>query len=605
MGKLKGNKSRQSYFKDDRGRLHYRQGKTHVSNKQRSRDFELVTNDIDKFEAIQSLLDSGYSCSQLGYNQGILQGDINNDGYVNVVDIILLVNIILNSEFPRTLNPCITYDVSGDGIVNILDIVRIVNLILGDTPDSTMDGWAGGFLFPQLEEGTSSLYCTDPTATNYGEICSDCDYINCCCINDGVEDEDIFDSIHRCACDGLHAPRGQFCERYDDGDFSELPPDIQAVDPKYKKPIPVSPDDSANIDDDDFQTNCESGFYCQSHSDCPYSTGNGSWYCNVVIDRTPHEAEDPLRGCCIFNEDDDGDGGDDRNSRPDETIPIYSHEFCCNYCQIQSNTTNNVNNLVRNRETEVRNSSNNTRGYGDVAWNFVGCPSIWGHVDLDGNPYINHDFNCWGDQVDPFIKPINTCGEDNYPCGEPTACLSCFPPDEIVDIEGNDRPGYEYVCNNDLNGTSWIGDKVGCDETCQASGQTCIIKPTYICAGQILSDDLVEYNTPDCNGNCLPISHDDYTGGPFCVEKTISCCLHNYPRNWFKEFNTRYVENDDIPIPGGDDVWDITAYIRNGTISAPGINGYTPMGNPGFRKIKVGDDETISGYYKPDPHSQI
>ncbi|MDP6853621.1 MAG: dockerin type I repeat-containing protein [Candidatus Marinimicrobia bacterium] len=54
-----------------------------------------------------------------------LQGDLNGDGYVNIQDIIILVNYILFGDGD------INGDLNGDEGVNILDIVVIVQLILG------------------------------------------------------------------------------------------------------------------------------------------------------------------------------------------------------------------------------------------------------------------------------------------------------------------------------------------------------------------------------------------------------------------------------------------------------------------------------------------
>ena len=54
-----------------------------------------------------------------------ISGDINNDGVVNVVDVVLLVNMILG------LSPNdISADLNQDGIVNVIDIVQIVNIII-------------------------------------------------------------------------------------------------------------------------------------------------------------------------------------------------------------------------------------------------------------------------------------------------------------------------------------------------------------------------------------------------------------------------------------------------------------------------------------------
>ena len=54
-----------------------------------------------------------------------LLGDINNDGIINVVDIVSIVNIILDySEYSSNA------DYNNDGIVNIIDIIAIVNIII-------------------------------------------------------------------------------------------------------------------------------------------------------------------------------------------------------------------------------------------------------------------------------------------------------------------------------------------------------------------------------------------------------------------------------------------------------------------------------------------
>jgi len=54
-----------------------------------------------------------------------MSGDLNSDGILNILDIVILVEIILNSdEFNFAA------DVNDDGIVNILDVITLLNLIL-------------------------------------------------------------------------------------------------------------------------------------------------------------------------------------------------------------------------------------------------------------------------------------------------------------------------------------------------------------------------------------------------------------------------------------------------------------------------------------------
>ena len=50
--------------------------------------------------------------------------DLNNDGIINILDIVSLVNLVLSSDYDEN------GDINQDGVLNILDIVSLVNLIL-------------------------------------------------------------------------------------------------------------------------------------------------------------------------------------------------------------------------------------------------------------------------------------------------------------------------------------------------------------------------------------------------------------------------------------------------------------------------------------------
>ena len=65
-----------------------------------------------------------------------MPGDANNDGSLNILDIVLMVNMILGDEYDSLA------DINEDDIVDILDIVSLVNIILnGDTSTVTdIDG---------------------------------------------------------------------------------------------------------------------------------------------------------------------------------------------------------------------------------------------------------------------------------------------------------------------------------------------------------------------------------------------------------------------------------------------------------------------------------
>ena len=58
-----------------------------------------------------------------------LQGDLNGDLSLNILDIVLVANIVLGNIDP-TPAEWNAANVNGDGIVNILDIIAIINIIL-------------------------------------------------------------------------------------------------------------------------------------------------------------------------------------------------------------------------------------------------------------------------------------------------------------------------------------------------------------------------------------------------------------------------------------------------------------------------------------------
>uniref|UniRef100_UPI000B1ADC71 dockerin type I domain-containing protein n=2 Tax=Pelagibacter ubique TaxID=198252 RepID=UPI000B1ADC71 len=82
-------------------------------------------------------LDCGDNCDDEGCTNAA--GDVNEDGTVNILDIVQVANYILVGG---NLEGCglEAADVNGDGFINILDIVQIANAILGRDgriPDAT------------------------------------------------------------------------------------------------------------------------------------------------------------------------------------------------------------------------------------------------------------------------------------------------------------------------------------------------------------------------------------------------------------------------------------------------------------------------------------
>ena len=82
---------------------------------------------LGDISACESLLEYPSSASEYLLNlecSDVLIGDINGDFLINIQDIILTVNLVLNSEYN------ISADINSDGGIDILDIVQLANIIL-------------------------------------------------------------------------------------------------------------------------------------------------------------------------------------------------------------------------------------------------------------------------------------------------------------------------------------------------------------------------------------------------------------------------------------------------------------------------------------------
>ena len=70
---------------------------------------------------INGLLDE---CGDLCNNEFILEGDINSDDLVNILDIMILIEFVLDSQYNQEA------DFNEDGVLNIIDILFIVDIII-------------------------------------------------------------------------------------------------------------------------------------------------------------------------------------------------------------------------------------------------------------------------------------------------------------------------------------------------------------------------------------------------------------------------------------------------------------------------------------------
>ena len=59
----------------------------------------------------------------------VMPGDVNADEFINILDVVLLVNFVLGSDSPNN-SEINAGDYNNDGYLNVQDIVLIINLIL-------------------------------------------------------------------------------------------------------------------------------------------------------------------------------------------------------------------------------------------------------------------------------------------------------------------------------------------------------------------------------------------------------------------------------------------------------------------------------------------
>ena len=81
----------------------------------------------DNFNYYQTIA-SAWASTGIGNEIVFITGDVNQDQYLNILDIIALVNIILSGNMNET--ELILGDINFDGDINILDIIELVNIIL-------------------------------------------------------------------------------------------------------------------------------------------------------------------------------------------------------------------------------------------------------------------------------------------------------------------------------------------------------------------------------------------------------------------------------------------------------------------------------------------
>ena len=131
-----------------------------------------ILNGIDYSDAS---FDSMDECSSACFENSFTLGDINNDSMINVQDIVLLVNFVLQTDFP-TDTEFMAADYNEDGILNILDVVSIVDLILNPQTSiqinsGTSYGECWGYCVFELElDNSNALFTASSWGSWYDEF---------------------------------------------------------------------------------------------------------------------------------------------------------------------------------------------------------------------------------------------------------------------------------------------------------------------------------------------------------------------------------------------------------------------------------------------------
>ena len=190
-------------------------------------------------------------------------GDMNYDGAINVIDIVMTVNLILNGSYDAT------GDVNADEQLNVLDVVMLVNWVLNGGPSEF--GCTGE---------SSCNYDPDATVDDgsciYPESGYDCDGW-CLDDNDGdliCDEDDVDDDNDNCLDDNDDAP----LIWDDDYDGDGIPDDCDDDDDNDGTYDAADSDDNneyvcSDIDGDTCE-DCSSGTF-DTANDGPDMNGNG------------------------------------------------------------------------------------------------------------------------------------------------------------------------------------------------------------------------------------------------------------------------------------------------------------------------------------------
>jgi parallel beta-helix repeat protein len=108
-----------------------------------------------------------YSNFSLAIINPLGRGDLNQDGSVDVSDLVRTINIILGKAPVPTVDELAAADVNGDGLVNIADLVGMVDIILGKSGGLMLASGGRDALSPALQGNAAG---TDGSSIYFSEL---------------------------------------------------------------------------------------------------------------------------------------------------------------------------------------------------------------------------------------------------------------------------------------------------------------------------------------------------------------------------------------------------------------------------------------------------
>ena len=102
-------------------------------------------------------------------------GDVNLDGTINVIDIVMVVDLILSNNYD------LVGDVNEDGQLNVIDIVMLVDWVLNGMPEADSDG--DGVIDEDDSDPNNPYQCSDLD----GDTCDDCSTGTVSTFDDGYD----------------------------------------------------------------------------------------------------------------------------------------------------------------------------------------------------------------------------------------------------------------------------------------------------------------------------------------------------------------------------------------------------------------------------------